>query len=282
MKKFLVLFGALFLLSACNMGQDNNQDSSAKNTGTTTTKSSSSSSVKATTSSDKSSGTNTMETTASATSTRSSSGTDSTHGNHAMTAMQELQANYPNDRFLDPATISGGKTIGITASEQEGVLTVNYYVVNEETPFNDPALNGQTIIAQYQRQNYPSKADAQNAVGQTYDPNGTQVDLGHNIIGYQTAGAGSNFLVWKEGNWGLGVQGNNLDQENPIPLAKQVVEYLEGAFLPVPRDAGQISLRVTSGDYQSNRVVWQENQTVHTITNGDSMSSLKMAVSMAK
>jgi hypothetical protein len=52
--------------------------------------------------------------------------------------------------------------------------------------------------------------------------------------------------------------------------------------LPVPYDAGQISLRVAKSDYQSNRVVWQNNQTVYTIMNNDSMSALKMAVSMAK
>lgn len=279
MKKFLVLFGALFLLSACNTGQDSTKDSSTKATATATTKSSSSSSTKETANSDKSSGTNSSD---SSTAASSSSKTDSTHGNHAMSAMQELQANYPNEKFPDPVTISGGKNIGITATEAEGVLTVNYYVVNEDTPFNDPALNGQTIVAQYKRQNYASNAEAQSAVGQNFDPNGRQVDLGHKITGYQTAGAGSSFIVWKEGNWSLGVQANNLEQEDPLPLAKQVVEYLEGAFLPVPHAAGQISLRVAAGDSQSNRVVWQDNQTVHTIMNGDSMSSLKMAVSMAK
>ena len=80
----------------------------------------------------------------------------------------------------------------------------------------------------------------------------------------------------------MAVQANNLEQEDPVPLAKQTVEYLEEAFLPVPYDAGQISLRVAKSDYQSNRVVWQNNQTVYTIMNNDSMSALKMAVSMAK
>jgi hypothetical protein len=60
------------------------------------------------------------------------------------------------------------------------------------------------------------------------------------------------------------------------------VDYLEGAFLPVPHDAGQITLRVSPGEFQTNTVVWQNNQTVYTIMNGDAMTSLKMAVSMAK
>lgn len=243
------------------------------------------SSKKSTSTSEKADSTNDSSTKNSSTSSNtqtSSTKTDSSHGNHAMSAWDELKANYPNDKFPDPATISGGKQIGIAASEEQGTLKVNYYAVNEDTPFNDPSLNEQTPVAQFQRKTVDSKETARNEVGQTYDQNGQQVDLGHQIIGYRSAGAGSSFIMWKEGNWSLAVQANNLEQEDPIPLAKQTVEYLESAFLPVPKDAGQISLRVAPGDYQSNRVVWQDNQTVYTIMNGDSMSSLKMAVSMAK
>lgn len=279
MKKYLLLFSALFVLSACNSGNNDSKDSTTKSTAAATAKTSTSTSKK--NSSTSRSSTNSDTASNSKTQT-SSSKTNSSHGNHAMSAMEELQANYPNDKFPDPATISGGKQIGIKASEEQGTLTVNYYVVNEDTPFNDPALDGQTSVAQFQRKSFDSKETAQNEVGQTYDPNGQQVDLGHSITGYRNAGAGSSFITWKEGNWSLAVRANNLEQEDPVPLAKQTVEYLEGAFLPVPHDAGQISLRVAPGDYQSNSVVWQNNQTVYTIMNADSMSSLKMAVSMAK
>lgn len=278
MKKFLFLFSALFVLAACNSGNNDSNDSTTKSTATATTKTSTSVSS---TSSDKNNATSSTASSNSSTQT-SSSKTDSTHGNHAMSALDELKANYPNDRFPDPASFSGGKPIGIMASEEQGTLKVTYYAVAEETPFNDPALSGQTPVAQFQRHTFDSKETAQNEVGQTYDPNGQQVDLGHNITGYQSAGAGSVYLGWKEGNWSLTVRGNNLEQEDPIPLAKQTVDYLEGAFLPVPHDVGQVTLRVTPSDFQSNTVVWQNNQTVYTIMNGDAMTSLKMAVSMAK
>lgn len=279
MKKYLIILGlgALFVLSACNSGNNDSKDSTTKSTAAVTVKSSSVRSEK----SDSSTSTNSSATSSTKTAT-SSSGTDSTHGNHAMSAMDELKANYPNDKFPDLAAVSEEKQIGITATEEQGILKVNYYVVNEETPFNDPSLKNQTPVAYFQRQSFDSKETAKNEVGQTYDANGQQVDLGHTITGYRSAGAGSSFIMWKEGNWSLAVQANNLEQEDPVPLAKQTVEYLEGAFLPVPRDAGQISLRVAKGDYQSNRVVWQDNQTVYTIMNADSMSALKMAVSMAK
>ncbi|MFR3686616.1 MAG: hypothetical protein ACLTXM_16455 [Enterococcus sp.] len=277
MKKYLLLCSALFVLAACNSGNNDSKDSTTKSTAAATVKSSSVRSEK----SDSSTSTNSSATSSTKTAT-SSSGTDSTHGNHGMAAIDELKANFPNDGFPDPSTISGGKEIGISASEEQGIVKVNYYVVNEETPFNDPSLKNQTPVAYFQRQAFDSKETAQNEVGQTYDANGQQVDLGHTITGYRSAGAGSSFVMWKEGNWSLAVQANNLEQEDPVPLAKQTVNYLEEAFLPVPRDAGQISLRVAKGDYQSNRVVWQKNQTVYTIMNSDSMSALKMAVSMAK
>lgn len=275
MKKYLILLSALFVLSACNSGNNDSKDSSTKSTVATTENTSTVSSKK----SDSSKNSSTISSTKTAT---SSSGTDSTHGNHGMAAIDELKANYPNDNFPDSETVSSGNEIGISASEEQGILKVNFYVVNEATPFNDPSLKNQTPVAYFQRQSFDSKETAKNEVGQTYDANGQQVDLGHTITGYRSAGAGSSFVMWKEGNWSLAVQANNLEQEDPVPLAKQTVEYLEEAFLPVPYDAGQISLRVAKGDYQSNRVVWQNNQTVYTIMNNDSMSALKMAVSMAK
>lgn len=277
MKKYLLLFSAVFVFAACNSGNSNSQDSTAESTVATKI-----SSKTSTSSSTENSSSSTDSSTIANTNTQNSSTkTNSSHENHALSAMEELQANYPNDKFPDPTTISSGNPIGITVSEAQQTLTINYYEVGEAVPLNDPSLNGQTPVAQFQRKIFNSSAAAQNEVGQTYDPNGQQVDLGYNITGYQSAGAGSSFLMWQEGNWSLAVQANNLEQENPVPLAKQTVEYLEQAFLPVPHDAGQISLRVATGDYQSNRVVWQDNQTMYTIMNADSMSSLKMAVSMA-
>ncbi len=136
-------------------------------------------------------------------------------------------------------------------------------------------------MAYFQRQSFDSKETAKNEVGQTYDANGQQVDLGHTITGYRSAGAGSSFVMWKEGNWSLAVQANNLEQEDPVPLAKQTVEYLEEAscqFRMMLARSHYVWLKVIINPI----VVWQNNQTVYTIMNNDSMSALKMAVSMAK
>ena len=152
MKKYLLLFSALFVLAACNSGNNDSKDSTTKSTAAATEKTSS----KVSTSSSESNSISSSNTSSTKTQT-SSSKTDSSHGNHAMSAMDELQANYPNDTFPDPATISGGKEIGIAASEEQGILKVSYYEVNEETPFNDPALKKQTPVAEFQRQAFDSK-----------------------------------------------------------------------------------------------------------------------------
>lgn len=277
MKKYLLLFSALFVLAACNSENNDSKENTADSTIVTTdhSKQSTSSSTKNSSTADTTSVTQTKP-------QNESSQTNSSHENHALSAMEELQANYPNERFPDPATISGGKPIGIAVSEESQLLTVTYYVVEKATPLNDPILNDQSPIAQFQRKIFSTKEAAKDEVGQTYDPNGQPVDLGYDITGYQTAGAGSSFLMWQEGNWSLAVHANNLEQESPLPLAKQTVEYLERVFLPIPHEVGQISFRVTPSDYQANQVVWQDNQTVYTIMNADSMSSLKMAVSMTK
>lgn len=288
MKKYLLFFSTVLLLAACNSGSESSDRSDGGEQSSDTTEQTSSKVRSTTTASTKTSASSVSETSLSSTknsqtnATKDSNKTDSSHSDHAMSALDELKANYPNDAFPDPATISGNQQMGITAKEEAGVLTVNYYAVNQTTPFNDPALNNQTPVAQFQRQTFESSSAAQAAVGQTYDPNGQAVDLGHQITGYQTGGAGSSFLSWQEGNWSLAVQASNLEQEDPVPLAKQTVDYLETAFLPVPKDVGQISLRVAPGDYQTNRVVWQAGQTVYTVTHGDAISSLKLAVSMAK
>ena len=276
MKKYLLLFSALFVLAACNSENNDSKENTADSTIVTTdhSKQSTSSSTKNSSTADTTSVTQTKP-------QNESSQTNSSHENHALSAMEELQANYP-ERFPDPATISGGKPIGIAVSEESQLLTVTYYVVEKATPLNDPILNDQSPIAQFQRKIFSTKEAAKDEVGQTYDPNGQPVDLGYDITGYQTAGAGSSFLMWQEGNWSLAVHANNLEQESPLPLAKQTVEYFERVFLPIPHEVGQISFRVTPSDYQANQVVWQDNQTVYTIMNADSMSSLKMAVSMTK
>ena len=133
MKKYLLLFSALFVLAACNSGTNDSKDSTTKSTTTETGKNSS---KKSTSTSEKADSTNDSSTKNSSTSSNtqtSSTKTDSSHGNHAMSAWDELKANYPNDKFPDPATISGGKQIGIAASEEQGTLKVNYYAVNGYT-----------------------------------------------------------------------------------------------------------------------------------------------------
>ncbi len=114
----------------------------------------------------------------------------------------------------------------------------------------------------------------------TVDTNGRQVDLGYNITGYQQGAAGSSILEWQEGNWSIRVRASNIEGQDPVPLAKEIVAYLEKASLPAPEKYGKITVEMNDSSQQATQVSWQEPKNVYTVTHKDTLSALKMAVSM--
>lgn len=108
------------------------------------------------------------------------------------------------------------------------------------------------------------------------------MDLGHQITGYQQGAAGSSYLEWQEGNWRIRIRGNNIDGQEPLPLAKEIVAYLEENRLPAPEQFGKITIDMGDATNRAVEVSWQEPKNVYTITHQDPMAALKMAVSMKK
>ncbi|EOH96308.1 hypothetical protein [Enterococcus pallens] len=264
MKKYLVLVSTLLLLAACG-GSPAVDDSSSSQESSTSVSSSSS---------------QTKESSKQSETTKQSTSSSTTTASQEPAGDNELQQAYPNEQMPSASVVGNAQTISMAASEANNTLTVSYYNTESKLPLNDPQLQNQTPIAQFQRTTYASSAEARNAVAPTFDEGGQAVDLGYNITGYQQSGAGSSYLSWQEGNWNLTVQAININGEDPLPLAQKVVEYLETAFLPVPKDAGQITLSVTGGGYESNVVAWQVDTTVYKTMHTDALSSLQMAVSM--
>ena len=91
--------------------------------------------------------------------------------------------------------------------------------------------------------------------------------------------AGSSYLSWQEGNWSLTVRAVNQEEQDPVPVAKEVVAYLEEAMLPAP-EVGQITIDMGKNDHTATTVVWQQEKTLRTVQHQDARSALKMAVSM--
>lgn len=264
MKKYLVLVSALLLLAACG-GSPASDDSSSSQESSTSASSNSN---------------QTKESSKQSETTKQSTSSTTTPASQEAAGDTELQQVYPNEQTPAVSAVGNAQTISIAANEANNALTVSYYNTESKLPLNDQQLQNQTPIAQFQRTTYASAEEARAAVAPAFDGGGQAVDLGYNITGYQQSGAGSSYLSWQEGNWNLTVQAININGEDPVPLAQKAVEYLETAFLPVPKEAGQISLSVTGGGYESNVVAWQVGNTVYKTMHTDALSSLQMAVSM--
>lgn len=98
-------------------------------------------------------------------------------------------------------------------------------------------------------------------------------------MGHQQGAAGSTYLNWQEGNWSLTVRGLNSEGQDPVATAKKMVNYLEEAFLPVPKTLGQITVDLGSSGYQRAQVVWQVDEIVYRVTHQDPLGALQVAVS---
>lgn len=194
-------------------------------------------------------------------------------------AMTQLQMNFPTISFPTNVPHTQGKVVNVASSGDENQLSVLYYDMSRSMILNKQELNYETPIAGFQQSIYPSETEAKIAVELRVDMSGQPVDLGYNITGYQQGAAGSSYVAWKEGNWNLLVRANNLEQQDPVAMAKQVVEYLEVAMLPAPQHIGQITIDMGGSGYETNLVTWQVNNVVYTINHQDAMAALQTAVS---
>ena len=51
------------------------------------------------------------------------------------------------------------------------------------------------------------------------------------------------FYNWQEGNWSIRVRASNIEGQDPVPLAKEIVAYLEKASLPAPESTEKLRLK---------------------------------------
>ncbi len=192
----------------------------------------------------------------------------------------ELRSAYPNVNFPTDIPHKDGNVVNIASDGDETKLSVLYFDMETPLILNNKALNAETPMAQYQKNTYGSSDEAKNAIEVTGGQQGAnEVDLGYGITGQQEGAAGSVYTSWQEGNWYLTVRASNVEGQDGVALAKQVVEYLESASLPAPDEVGQITLDMAASDYKANEVTWQVGSEVYSIHHQDPISALKMAVS---
>lgn len=194
-------------------------------------------------------------------------------------AAAELAAMHSELR-LPTVTAPNQKALNIASALEVNHLSVLYYAMDQPLVMNHRQLNNETPFASYQITSYGSAAEAQAAVNYVVDQGGQAVDLGYNITGHEQGAAGSTYLNWQEGKWSLTVRGINSENQDPVPVAKEMVAYLEEGFLPVPKSVGQVTVDLGISGYQKAQVVWQEDETVYRVTHQDPVSALKTAVSV--
>ncbi|MER1925218.1 MAG: hypothetical protein ABS908_05070 [Enterococcus casseliflavus] len=272
MKKELGLFVTLLTigtLAGCTnqKDQETSQASTAETTATTMVES---------TQTQKSSQSETSQSTAS---TSQAVSEDSSNTSSTTDIYIQIQAVFPDLVLPKNVPLASDKVLNAATAGSQSDASILYYGLDQQLSLNDKALNEETPLAAFQSKEYQSADEAAAAVNVTADDGGQAVDLGYGITGHMQGAAGSSYLSWQEGNWSLTVRAVNQEEQDPVPVAKEVVAYLEEAMLPAP-EVGQITIDMGKNDHTATTVVWQQEKMLRTVQHQDARSALEMAVSM--
>ena len=156
---------------------------------------------------------------------------------------------------------------------ESDMYRVIFFESKKIIPINSKELNDSNIakpIALIEVRQYENVQVAESKVGyisQEDIPTGNPIDLGYSIKGYPEAGMGNKWLNWHEGRWFLQVHASNIDGNSDyVPLAKSMVDFLEQYKLPVPHQYGAVKVDVDKQKAENNRISWQEETIVYTIS----------------
>lgn len=205
---------------------------------------------------------------------------------HATEVINYLANQYPNDTlptYILSPEVAEYITAATTGIGEQDNYNIYYYAEDAPIAVNDGAVNELDPIASFNKSTYELEEEAVAAVDQVLDLQGEEVDLGYGITAYMQGAAGSSYLNWQEGNWSILVQASNIEGEDPVALAQEVVAYLEEVYLPEPSQVGQIRLSVSSaGSLEANFVVWQEGNVVYQVDHFDPLHAVIMAGSISQ
>lgn len=205
---------------------------------------------------------------------------------HAEEIIKTLADLYPSDQlptFVLTAETPNYVTATTTGSVDQANFGILYYAEDKPIFIDEKQLNDRSPIAAYEKATYATEEEATEAVNQTLDLQGEPIDLGYGLSGYLQGAAGSTYLNWQEGHWSLVVRANNAEAEDPVPLAQEVVAYLEEVYLPAPETVGQITLKASPSDsYEANTVIWQDGVVVYQLKHFDAMQVIKMTGSISE
>lgn len=171
--------------------------------------------------------------------------------------------------------ISDDNHLSAMVASDSNYYEVAYYETAEKLPVNDALLTNEEPILLVKGTAYDSKEEANEQIGYQEIQEGTpEIDLGHEIIGYQDAGAGSVFVTWHEGRWSFTTRSRNDEIGSSVgqELSAEIVEKLENQTLPIPHEngAGLFSSEENS-EVETNRLAWQAEKVVYEVYKNDAI-----------
>lgn len=180
--------------------------------------------------------------------------------------------------------LKDGKYLTATTKVNKNNFLIVFYESDKKVKINDASLSKapkKSIIAKYKVVKYSSLKKANEVI--SYEDfskvGGQKMNLGHQIIGYQDAGAGALWTSWNEGRWALATHTRTTKPDQGLELAKQAVEFLETNTLPIPKPNGSIHLDAIKST--ENNVRWQNKNIVFSIEKvKDPIDALKIATSV--
>lgn len=180
--------------------------------------------------------------------------------------------------------LKDGKYLTATTKVEKNNYLIVFYESDKKLKVNDSSLSKapkKSIIAKYKVVKYNSLKKANEVI--SYEDfskvGGQKMNLGHQIIGYQDAGAGALWTSWNEGRWALATHTRTTKPDQGLELAKQAVEFLETNTLPIPKPNGSIHLDAIKST--ENNVKWQNKNIVFSVEKvKDPIDALKIATSV--
>ena len=169
----------------------------------------------------------------------------------------DFQRVIPSDWDIKLPTdfpVTKGKYVTAITSSKQNKVTFTFYNTDKQLAMNDPKIKkmGQ-LVGQLVLTKYATEKAASEEIDKTVFTDGKAVDLGHNITGYQDAGAGSLFTSWNEGRWAIIARSTTEKPEESLATAKETVEFLETNMIPIPKQYGQLHMDANQ-DRKSTRL----------------------------
>lgn len=275
------------MLASCGQQSKSTDSSSSKVASSVQSKSSSQSSASAKSQSSSSTTSESSSSSAATSSSPSASASSAvtpqpqTSADRLTSLTQQLKAALPSALVPRAYPLTQGQVLNVSYTGTTDHYTMYFATSGSALAFNTASVNDNAAAIAISAQTYASAEAAEAQINYQAPETGLPtVALGDHLTATQQGAAGSTYTNWQEGRWSLTVQAINQNQEDGLPLSRQVVALLAKEYLPAPAGHGAIILRVNTGGLRLNRVTWRHGNVLYTATGVDALTLLQVVTSL--